>query len=126
LAFAYREAELRNVELHAVHAWQLPTQWFPRYAPEKWLRGEVERDAHKYVHEFLGRKEAPHWLKVRVIQGHPAAVLLAKAEEAQLLVVGSRGRSGVKPLLLGSVSSACVHHASCPVAVVRARTSGSS
>lgn len=50
----------------------------------------------------------------------PAEVMLAGCSEgADLLVVGSRGRSGLSGLLLGSVSLYCVSHARCPVAVVR-------
>lgn len=49
----------------------------------------------------------------------PRALLLRLADEAHLLVVGSRGRGTVRTLLLGSVSVAVSKHAACPVVVVR-------
>jgi nucleotide-binding universal stress UspA family protein len=49
----------------------------------------------------------------------PADALCAAAEQADLLVVGSRGRGGFARLLLRSVSQRCLHHLPCPVAVVR-------
>lgn len=55
-----------------------------------------------------------------VVESHPAEALLKAAEGADLLVVGSRGHGGFAGMLLGSVSSQTVHHAHCPVLVVRA------
>ena len=49
----------------------------------------------------------------------PAQVVLATAEDAELLVVGSRGRGGFRGLLLGSVSHTVLHHSTCPVLVAR-------
>jgi len=54
------------------------------------------------------------------VEGLPAAVLIDRSVDADLLVVGSRGRGGFLALALGSVSTACVHHATCPVLVVPA------
>lgn len=53
-------------------------------------------------------------------EGRPTAALLAAAADADLLVVGSRGRGGFADLLLGSVSHQCASHAACPVVIVRA------
>jgi nucleotide-binding universal stress UspA family protein len=54
-----------------------------------------------------------------VQRGHPAEVLLEAAKDADLLVVGSRGRGGFSGMLLGSVSTQLAHHASCPILIVR-------
>ncbi len=51
--------------------------------------------------------------------GHPAEALVTAADKAELLVVGSRGRNGFTSLLLGSVGLSVLHHARCPVAIVR-------
>jgi nucleotide-binding universal stress UspA family protein len=55
-------------------------------------------------------------------QGHPAEVIIdvANQEQADLIVVGSRGLTGIKRYLLGSVSSEVSHHAHCSVMIVRA------
>lgn len=52
--------------------------------------------------------------------GHPSAVLIERAEHADLLVLGDRGLGGFTGLLLGSVGHHCVQHAACPVVVVPA------
>ena len=53
-----------------------------------------------------------------VREGAPAGVLLEEAQDAELLVVGSRGLGGFRGLLLGSVGQQCAHHAPCPVVIV--------
>ncbi len=55
---------------------------------------------------------------VRAVNGFPIAELVAASKDADLIVLGSRGISPIQRLLLGSVSSAVLHHAHCPVVVV--------
>jgi nucleotide-binding universal stress UspA family protein len=59
----------------------------------------------------------------RLIEGDAAEVLAAESGGAELVVVGSHGRSGLKAALLGSVSRYVVERAECPVVVVKASRS---
>lgn len=126
LAWAVEEAKLRGSPLTIVTCLgteHLPT-WvgeYPVESPE--LDVEGMRDAARTSIEKLltGRQDAPmveHAVKVEL--GHAADVLLQYAADADHVVVGSRGLGGFQRLLLGSVSTALVHHAPCPVTVVRA------
>lgn len=56
---------------------------------------------------------------VQVREGHPAEEILAAAEDHDLIVMGTHGRSGLEHLLLGSVTEKVIRHADCPVLVVR-------
>jgi nucleotide-binding universal stress UspA family protein len=70
-------------------------------------------------------KEHPDVTVLRqVAQGSPRDALLAAAHEAQLLVVGCRGRGGVRGMNLGSVAQALLHYAPCPVAVIHPPAGG--
>ena len=62
--------------------------------------------------------ERPSNLATRLSQGHPRRLLIDASKSADMLVLGRRGHGGFSGLLLGSVSSACVAHAHCPVLVV--------
>ncbi|MGP7998338.1 MAG: universal stress protein [Streptosporangiaceae bacterium] len=57
-------------------------------------------------------------VQVQAVNGFPVEELIAASEDADLIVVGSRGSSPFQRLLLGSVSAAVLHHAHCPVVVV--------
>jgi nucleotide-binding universal stress UspA family protein len=53
------------------------------------------------------------------VNDQPAHALLAAADGADLLVVGSRGHGTFAEAMLGSVGQYCVHHAQCPVLIIR-------
>jgi nucleotide-binding universal stress UspA family protein len=55
----------------------------------------------------------------RVVEGDAATVLTGASADADLLVVGNRGHGTFTDALIGSVSQNCVHHAKCPVVIVR-------
>jgi nucleotide-binding universal stress UspA family protein len=71
------------------------------------------------VDEVIGTDPVPVLLQVKPTAGHPARVLLAAAEGADLLVLGDRGRGVLLSALLGSIGLQCVLHAPCPVTIVR-------
>jgi nucleotide-binding universal stress UspA family protein len=56
-----------------------------------------------------------------VQERHPADALVELSSDAELLVVGSRGRGGFRELMLGSVTHALVLHATCPLVVIPSR-----
>lgn len=82
---------------------------------------QLEETAKRLVDESLDRAfggAVPEGLTRTVKFGSPAKVLVEESRDAQLLVVGRRGRGGILPQVMGSVSGACVAHAHCPVLVV--------
>ena len=120
LDFAVEAAVLRGVPLVAVHAWRDVLVDATMAPLVDW--DAVESDEREVLAERLaGIRTTYPDLVVRklVVRDRPARALVDESRSAQLVVVGSRGRGGVQGLLLGSVSQQLLHHAHCPVAVVR-------
>jgi nucleotide-binding universal stress UspA family protein len=161
LAWAAREARLRQAVLQVVYAFHARELAAPEYVPtEHGLAGggvnpplggydvaavgapdrsatlqdrtQFEEVARNTAAEMIGsalyeQRDALAGVEVeRVVidDRHPAEALVETSADADLLVVGSRGRGGFKQLLLGSVSHAVVLHATCPVVVVPSRRDG--
>ena len=110
VAFAFEEAALRDVPLVAVCA----------LADAPGRLGEEHRVEEDFRNLMApAAKEHPEvTVMERVLAGTPRAALLTASADAQMLVVGSRGRGGLDDMRLGSVAQAVLHHAPCPVGVV--------
>jgi nucleotide-binding universal stress UspA family protein len=123
LGWAARLAARADMDLHVLRAWSLmsaprPSSWSPGYVPPL---AEYEQAVHDELSRHVAAAELDPAVRVtcHVVHSSPAQGMIAAAAGADLLVVGARGRGGFAGLLLGSVSDQIVHHAPCPVTVVR-------
>jgi len=80
---------------------------------------ETQGRAISHAGRFMDEADVPYRCRPKI--GHPAEEIVRMAEEegCDLIVLGSRGLSGFKSLLLGSVSDRVTHHAHCPVLIVK-------
>lgn len=134
LVLALREAARRGAVLDVVAAYPVTLVWtsgVPLDVPNRdAVRDDTERRAQELVDEVV-RSEFPAGVPgsavdVRVVaaEGRPVPVLVSAAEGADLLVVGSRGRGGMRSALLGSVALHCLSHAPCPVLIAHGAAPG--
>ena len=95
--------------------------WGLHQYPENSFDPELaRREVQDFVKEVASETgEAPPQITVSVLVGDAAEELIRASQDADMLVVGSRGSGGFSRLLLGSVSSQVTHHASSPVVVIR-------
>ena len=119
LRAALAEAEGHQGQVTAVFAWQVPFTSFPGL----YDRAELEQAGKSFLIEKLSAvapsPKVP--LLPLVAEGDPAEALITAAKDANLLVLGTRGRSRLAGFLLGSVSSRCAAAAPCPVLLVKAQ-----
>jgi nucleotide-binding universal stress UspA family protein len=129
LKWATREAAIRHVPLTVVHVapslavGSSTLAWPAGRVPEEVLEIQ-ENDARRVITDAVrvvqdstaggGRPE----VNSELFFGGPVPTLVDLSKDAQLVVVGCRGRTGKHRRLLGSVSTGLIHHAHCPVAVV--------
>src|SRR6201998_463460 len=123
IQWAARDADLRNIPLTLVHVLRATAgTWLGTPLPPSWTRGQRERgqqvidEALKIVDESCQRH--PTQINCEIPSAGAVSALVALSKEAELVVVGRRGNGTMRGRPLGSVSSALVHHAHCPVAVI--------
>ena len=124
VVWAARDAELRNIPLtvvHVVHT-DMPV-WPPMPYADTWAVRQ-QGEGRKVIAESVKIAEEAQLtdrrltVKSELLHSPPVSTMVELSKTAELLVVGSAGRGAMARLLLGSVSSSLVRHASCPVAVV--------
>jgi nucleotide-binding universal stress UspA family protein len=137
LSWAVRQATATDAAVEAICAWEspslaevTPTGGIPPIVHQPMvdvtvLEG-VQRRLDEVIESAVGSSasqgEVP--IAAKVIEGHPAHVLVQAAERAELLVVGKSAHGAIVGMLLGSVSSDVTAHAPCPVVVVPGRAPG--
>ena len=122
LDWAYEQALLAGAELTAVHGWIYP------YPGQRTVvssaRAQMQLDATEQLKtslESLGvlLSSGPIQVHSRLVEKSAVDALLDEANDADLVVIGSRGRGAVRSTLLGSVSHSVAQHANCPVVIIR-------
>lgn len=110
VAFAFDAASVHGAELVAVHTFT-----------DTVADGGSQEEHAMLSEQLAGWREKYPEVTVRhvVVHGRPAPILLEHTHDAQMIVVGSRGRHGLSSLVLGSTSRALIAHSECPVVVVR-------
>ncbi|MET3206836.1 MULTISPECIES: universal stress protein [unclassified Arthrobacter] len=126
LSWAIDEARQRSGQLRLITAWsRAPMAWYP--AVLETAAGEIAAEESP---EQIARTLQAEALKSAADEGvtatgqlvhsdSPASAILDAAQDADLVVVGSRGHGGFPALHLGSVTTQVINHAPCPVLVVR-------
>jgi nucleotide-binding universal stress UspA family protein len=107
-----------------LHVYHVPAE-YRSYGPSSTFVKLTEELAERFrsrLDELAGPLRDPdHEVEVECVQGIPPEVIVRRAEElgADLIAMGTHGRSGMAHLLLGSTAERVVQHARCPVLTVR-------
>ena len=120
LEWAVEEARLTGARIDAVYVWD-PAPIFTSGMSDEQLSALREAAGERATELVRKLAYGEHGVTIvpRILMGHAAQALVDASEDADLLVVGSRGRGGLKGMLLGSVGHHCAAHSRCPVVIVR-------
>lgn len=111
-------------DVRVVMAWHMPIS-YSGYPFGAWSPQEDAQQMLRELATTLFPQGVPSTFTAVSVEGEPAKVLIKESVGAEMLLVGSRGHGGFAGLLLGSVSSACAEHATCPVLIMRTHVSTS-
>jgi nucleotide-binding universal stress UspA family protein len=125
IRWAAAQAQTTGAALEAVLTWDLPMDAYAPMPASYDVRSQSEQELCEIVQDIQDEFSGID-VSSTVIEGSAGRALVAAANGAELLVVGSRGHGAVVGILLGSVSEYCITHAGCPVVVVRHDKEGTS
>jgi nucleotide-binding universal stress UspA family protein len=124
LSWAVEQGRRTGAVVEALIAWEFPaTYGYPVPVSDVNWEQLAKQAVSDAVADVADDAE-PVKISYKVVEGNAAQVLLDESAEADLLVVGNRGHNGFVEALLGSTSQHCVHHATCPVVVIRDSATG--
>ncbi len=124
--YAIKIAKMEKARIIAIHAIGIP-MYIPEYSSTVLLPSYYD-EAKKIADEWMGKVvemaklenvELKKEIVMDIVSVVDAIVAYAKKQNADIIVIGTRGRTGLKKFLLGSVAYGVVMHAHCPVLVVR-------
>jgi nucleotide-binding universal stress UspA family protein len=117
LRWGLREAQAHAGEVTAVLSWQMPFIG----NPSAFSKDEMEQDAKEVLLKSVAEvaPDPPVPIRNIVANGDPTESLIEASKGADMLVLGSRGRSRFAGLMLGAVSQGCAASAACPVVIVK-------
>jgi nucleotide-binding universal stress UspA family protein len=123
LEWATKEAALRHAPLNVLTVHQAIAGYFGGVAtrpedpePTEQAREAAQAETDKVLAGLDGPR--PESVTVTAIHGFPVEELIKAADDADILVLGSRGAGGFTRLLMGAVAGQVAQHAHCPVLIV--------
>jgi nucleotide-binding universal stress UspA family protein len=118
LRMAARLAPALDASIHAISCWHFPPI-YEGYVPPDFeaFQASTKKKLETALEQAFG-ENPPENLSTELLRGPAPELLVEAGKDAVMLVVGRRGHGGFRGMHLGSVSTACVSHAACPVLVL--------
>ncbi|QQR91696.1 MAG: universal stress protein [Myxococcales bacterium] len=125
LSYAIGFAKELDAEVHVIHVYNVPVYALPEGAvtlgPE--IVAKVMESSHQAVNDLISKhKDSGVTIKSKLKEGNAHEAILDEAQsiKADLIVMGTRGRSGLPRLLIGSVAERIIRSSHIPVLTVSA------
>lgn len=120
LEWAVKQAALEGAKLTVVHVWHVPyaASGMGGIPFDIQMLADGARETLDAMLSEVDTSELVEPVEGLLMEGAAAPAILAAAEDADMVIVGSRGRGGFMGLLLGSVSQQVASHSTCPVVII--------